>query len=256
MTTLNSKNKNISQRGYNAERFARKILENDGFEIIYDSENLKLERDKKWEIEKPRWEVDDRIQELWDKEAKKLIDLRGSSGLSPKDYHKNKELVKAEREFYEIDAIHHKQLQQRREQFDKISGKLRKKRGTAQSILKDSGKFPEDSETDYGLSSVDYFCKKYGRCFIIDIKHQMNGNGKFQNQFYVTNNEIVNYRILKQGGKLEVKVLILLENDTELKYRIYDWGDFRIPKNFNPHKQVKTSIRLKDGLELDSFKII
>jgi len=54
MVTLNSKNKNISQRGYDAERFARKILENEGFDIIYDPENLKLERDRKWEKRKTK----------------------------------------------------------------------------------------------------------------------------------------------------------------------------------------------------------
>jgi len=166
-------------------------------------------------------------------------------------------LVKAEREFYEIDAIYHKQLQQRREQYDKISARFRKKRGVAKSILKDLGKFSESSATNYGLSSVDYFCEKNGHYFVIDIKHQMKGKGKFKNQFYVTNNEVLNYNIiLKQAGKLEVKVLILLESETELTYRMYNWDDFRIPPTFNPHKQAKTSIRLKDGLDLDSFKII
>ena len=44
-----------------------------------------------------------------------------------------------------------------------------------------------------------------------------------------------------------------IKKGKETFYRIFDWSDFAVPKKFNPHTQRKTSIRLKDGLKLQTF---
>ena len=101
---------------------------------------------------------------------------------------------------------------------------------------------------------VDVFCKKGKDYYIFDVKHKTFKEDKNPNQFYVTNYEVLNYdRIIKEN-KAKLKIMIIVEKSKESFYKIFDWSDFHIPETFDPHTKMKTSIRLKNGLDLKSFR--
>ena len=65
---------------------------------------------------------------------------------------------------------------------------------------------------------------------------------------------MLNYPRIIKKGKVKLKILIIVDKGNKTFYKIFDWTDFRVPSSFDPHKQKKTSIRLKDGLDLAQFK--
>ena len=61
---------------------------------------------------------------------------------------------------------------------------------------------------------------------------------------------------IQKEKKVKLKIMIIVEKEKKLIYRIFDWSDFTIPITFDPHKKIKTSIRLTDGLDVESFTLI
>ena len=102
---------------------------------------------------------------------------------------------------------------------------------------------------------VDMFCKKGKEYYAFDVKYKtFNKDINQLNKFYVTNNEVLSYnRIQSTKKEVKLKIMIIIKEGKETFYRIFDWSDFAVPKKFNPHTQRKTSIRLKDGLKLQTF---
>jgi len=101
---------------------------------------------------------------------------------------------------------------------------------------------------------VDVFCKKGKDYYIFDVKHKTFKENKNPNRFYVTDYEVLNYAKIIKENKVKLKILIIVEKGKESFYKIFDWCDFLTPKNYNPHKTGKTSIKLKDGLDISRFK--
>ena len=102
-------------------------------------------------------------------------------------------------------------------------------------------------------SYVDYFCKKDGKYFLIDVKHKTFNQDKTMNQFFVTNTEVLNYDRIMKGKMVVAKILIVLEKDHKLFYKMCDWNDFIYSKNYDPHKTRKTIIRLKNGFDISKL---
>ena len=102
---------------------------------------------------------------------------------------------------------------------------------------------------------VDIFCKKGKEYYCFDVKNRnFKENIKQLNQFDMTSFEVFNYdRIQSTKKEVKLKIMIIIKEGKETFYRIFDWSDFAVPKKFNPHTQRKTSIRLKDGLKLQTF---
>lgn len=101
-----------------------------------------------------------------------------------------------------------------------------------------------------GKYTGDILCKM-GQChYIFDVKLKFFKEDKKMNIFYVTNNEILDYNRLTKSGKISVKILINLKTDDGYYYGIFNWSDFKYSKNFNPHKTLKTTIRLENGLDI------
>jgi len=101
---------------------------------------------------------------------------------------------------------------------------------------------------------IDVFCKKDNDYYVFDIKQKTYKENTNLNTFNVTNYEVLNYdRIIKEN-KAKLKIMIIVEKSKESFYKIFDWSDFHIPETFDPHTKMKTSIRLKNGLDLKSFR--
>lgn len=77
--------------------------------------------------------------------------------------------------------------------------------------------------------------------------------GKNLNVFDVTNNEILDYNHLTKTKKIPVKIMINLKKEDGYYYGIYDWKDFTYSKNYDPKKSRKTTVRLKDGLDISKL---
>jgi len=109
---------------------------------------------------------------------------------------------------------------------------------------------------EFGHSSVigDILCRKEGKGYLFDVKLKMFKENKNLNQFGVTDNEVLNYDHLTKSGKVPVKILINLKKDDGYYYGIFDWSEFKYSKNYDPHKTMKTSIRLKDGFDVSKLK--
>jgi len=257
MPSGNPNLRNVSERGYQIERFASKILELEGFKIISEPENEK-QRLKKLE--------NDKDKKLF--EESKILKILGKSIIPKINEIDWKEFMArdAKSEF----SFFSKMDKQTK---TKILKYLIKRKPVAWIILNDKyivGSMQEIEKLRkqnpryqghgyWGVSAfntpsyVDYFCEKDGKYFLIDVKHKTFNQDKTMNQFSVTNTEVLNYDRIMKEKKVVVKILIVLEKDHELFYKIYDWNDFTHSKSFDPHKTRKTTVRLKDGFDTKSL---
>jgi len=265
MTSGNPNLRNDSKRGYEIELLAGDLLKSNGYEILYDPERMQrqLQADKESGI-------DPVIKKKWNKASEKYRNAR--KGIPITKWNSIPRIKKAKDEFYKIDSLHHKEL----ERMYKESHNMEKKLDFISSIIGKSlmpkknyeewKKIFDESnaknrthfkvEDFFQHTYIDYFCKKGKNYYIFDIKHKTFKENTDSNRFYVTNYEVLNYNKIQHEKKVKLKILIIVEKDHKLSYRIFDWTDFIVPQSFDPHKKVKTSIRLKDGLDLDSFEII
>ena len=122
--------------------------------------------------------------------------------------------------------------------------------------LKHINFFDKKLQTDYkkivGKYTGDLLCKIGKQYYLFDVKLKIFKDGNM-NIFYVTNNEVLDYDRLTKTGKIPVKILINLKKDDEYYYGIFDWSDFKYPKNYNPRKTWKTTIRLENGLDISKL---
>jgi len=102
-----------------------------------------------------------------------------------------------------------------------------------------------------GYTYLDYLCRKNKEYFIIDVKFKDKDSTSL-NRFYVTNREVLNYNRLQKEGIVKVMILPIIGKRKKFQYSIFNWNDFIIPKTFDPHKKLKTTIRLKN-FDLDNF---
>ena len=261
----------IFQKGYDAEILAFDILEKNGYDIIYAPEKEKRER----QMNSEKFEGVE-IGKLMDKISEKFLKAR--EGYSPNQWDSIEKIKKIKDEFYKVDAIHHRFLEEK----GKIRSFIIKKIGksTMPEInrklwIKNSEdqRDSEDPNTDYyiegfyqheidmlksgkspfELTYVDIFCKKGKEYYVFDIKHKTFKENKNLNSFNVTNYEVLNYNRIQEQEKPKVKILIILDNNGKYSYRIFDWGDFIYSKNYDPHKTPKTSIRLKNGFDISKL---
>jgi len=204
-----------TQKGYQAELFADKILESKGFEILIQPKN-----EERWGLRLPR-----RYRVFHLRTGKThLVQTRPATT-------KQKEIMKTRTTYL-------------------------KKLGNTVYPKKNSGRSEIYEDGITTPTYVDYFCKKKDKFYLVDIKHKTYKENRNLNQFYVTDLEVLNYERIKREDKIEIKIMIILEKGNNKSFRIYDWDDFRIPLTYNPQKSHQTSIRLKDGLDLDSLEII
>ena len=89
--------------------------------------------------------------------------------------------------------------------------------------------------------SVDILCKKGKQGYLFDIKMKLYKENKNLNTFSVTDNEVLNYDHLTKTKKIVVKIMINLKKDDGYYYGIFDWSDFKYPKNYDPNKTKKTT---------------
>lgn len=270
----------FSQKGYDAEILALDILEKQGYEIIYAPEKLKRNN---------IFVVDAKIKKMFEDASKKLLDARKKYN-APADHHtknisdKVRKIMKKESdEFYKVDKIHHKALNEVYEKKNKIISLMMQNVG--KSIMPEIDKnawikFHEekrDSEdptsityiegyhqqcidslksgkSHFELSYVDIFCKKGTNYYVFDVKHKTFNEKKNPNQFGVTNYEVLNYARIVKENKIKLRILIIAEKGKKSLYKMFEWSDFTYSKNFNPHKTKKTFIRLKEDLDLSKFQ--
>ena len=303
--------RNVSERGYQIERFASKILESEGFKIISEPENEK----QRLKQNDPRRNIRKKINELefcneWREETKHGHILhRDFRKLTPEQ--KN-ELARLKQTQEKLQNDKDKKLREE-SKILKILGKLTipkinetdwkefmirdakseysffskmdeqtktkileyliKRKpvawiklnnkhivGGIQEIEKLRKQNPQNQGHGYwGVgdfhppSYIDYFCKRDGKYFLIDVKHKTFNQNKTMNQFSVTNTEVLNYDRIMKGKMVVVKILIVLEKDHKLFYKMCDWNDFTRSKNYDPHKTRKTIIRLKDGFDISKL---
>lgn len=102
----------------------------------------------------------------------------------------------------------------------------------------------------------DYFCKKEGRYFVIDVKNKQLSNDRTKRYFYVTKNEIRDYDRLEDDGYCEVKILAVVKQAELFLYKFFNWHDFIIPEGFFRGKYGNTvRVKLKKDFDLSEFKI-
>jgi len=111
----------------------------------------------------------------------------------------------------------------------------------------------EEHYRKIGGYTGDILCRKGNQNYVFDVKLKFFKEGKNMNVFYVTDNEVLDYDQLMKSGKALVKILINLKKNDVYYYGIFDWSDFTYPKNYDPHKSRKTTIRLEDGLDISKL---
>lgn len=312
MVSGNPNIRNVSERGYQIERFASKILESEGFKIISQPENEK----QRLKQNDPRRNIRKKINELeycneWKEETKHGHILhRDFRKLTPEQKNELARLKQTQKKLEndkdkklreeskilkilgkstvpKINEIDWKEFMARDAKSEysffskmdeqtktKISEYLIKRKPVAWIILNNKyivGGIQEIEKLrkqnpryqghgywgvgDFHTPSyVDYFCKRDGKYFLIDVKYKTFNQDKTMNQFSVTNTEVLNYDRIIKGKKVVVKILIVLEKDHKLFYKIYDWNDFTHSKNYDPHKTRKTTIKLKNGFDISKLK--
>jgi len=94
----------------------------------------------------------------------------------------------------------------------------------------------ESLQKKLGLNGVlsDYLCKKGKLYFLFEIKYKIWKEGR--RHFNSSERQIWEYDRVQKRGKVQVKVLTIIEKDQKLSYHIYDWDDF---------EKTKTTIKLK-----------
>lgn len=253
----------VSQKGYDAEILAWDILEKQGYDIIYAPEKLKREK-KSTSLEE--WiELQHKLEELgygvyWS-EKKKLYTnkdkriLKKSKDLNLTKSQKNN-LSNLINQWEKWNNKRNEYSEERRKIKEILNDKI------GESIMPKINKKEWENVLKTKIKGslfhhtfVDVFCKKGKEYYIFDVKHKTFNEKKNPNQFYVTNYEVLNYARIIKENKVKLKILIIVDKGEQSFYKIFDWIDFNIPTSFDPHEKRKTSIRLKDGLDLDKFKV-
>ena len=88
--------------------------------------------------------------------------------------------------------------------------------------------------TRLNFTIYDYLCKKGRQYFLFEIKYKIWKEGR--PHFNSSERQIWQYNRIQNLGRVQVKVLTIIEKDQKLSYHIYDWSDF---------DQTKTTLRLK-----------
>jgi len=261
MTKGNPDIKNYSQIGYDAEITALYILENEGYKIICAPEKTKRE----YQVKRKEFHNTE-IYKKHSKVSDKLIELRKKHN-APIDHHsKNisndvkRIMKKARDEFYKIDEVYSKELHKLFEWREKKSNVKILDEKLGESLMPQINKKEWEqflkTSIDGSLfhhSFVDIFCKKGNDYYVFDIKHKTYKENTNLNTVYVTNYEVLNYDRIVKENKVKLKIMIIIRKQKKSVYKIFDWSDFRIPKTFDPHTKRKTSIHLKNGLNMDIF---
>jgi len=142
--------------------------------------------------------------------------------------------------------------------YNRIIGKLEKSQRSLEQQVKHHQEmlkeFPNNVFRESTRTVGDILCEKEGKGYLFDVKLKFFKENKNLNVFSVTDNEVLNYDQLTKSGKVSVKILINLKKDDGYYYGIFDWKDFTYSKNYDPQKTAKTTIRLKDGLDISKLK--
>jgi hypothetical protein len=217
-------------RAFKVEESAWKILEHEGYVILYQ----------------PRNEIEKRAPRQWD-QIHKTMKLLGKT-LIPKVSQETRireQLDTAERwmkEGVKLTTIY-------MSEGVKLPERLMKR-------LTGEGVRVKISTPLVPPSYIDYFCKKGKSYFLIDVKHKTYSSSPRLNRFRFTNFEVLNYSRIEQEGKVKVKILVVLERERRFYYKMFDWRDFVISSNYDPHKIIKADARLREGLNVELFKEI
>ncbi len=75
---------------------------------------------------------------------------------------------------------------------------------------------------NYGL--YDCLCKKGKQYFLFEIKYKIWNEGR--PNFGSSERQIWHYNRIQKLGRVQVKVLTIIEKDQKLSHNIYDWDDF------------------------------
>ena len=163
-------------------------------------------------------------------------------------------------EFYKIDKIRSKELHKLFEWHEKKRNVKILDEKLGESLMPQINKkeWEEFLKTNiegslFHHTFVDVFCKKGNDYYVFDIKHKTYKENTNLNAFTVTNYEVLNYDRIVKENKVKMKIMIIVGKQKKSVYKIFDWTDFQIPKTFDPHTKMKTSIHLKNGLNMDVF---
>ena len=277
MVSGNPNIRNDSQEGYDAEILAVKILEKNGFEIIYAPELEKRTPNPDFLSLKELVELQHKLEKygygVYHAEKKKIYTMRDKEILKKfKDVKMNKLQEQKLQNLINKWKSNNTKLESQYAKENEIKNLLKQLIG--KSIMPEINKkewtevaqrVKIESFKEYYLNKlkndelfentfVDVFCKKGGMHYIFDVKHKTFKENTNLNRFYVTNYEVLNYNKIKNKKKLKLKIMIFVEKGKKLMYKIFDWSDFLVPSSFNPNTKFKTSMRLKNGLDLQSFK--
>jgi len=253
----------VFERGFEIELLAGEILKSVGYEVLYEPQRM----GKQFQIDRKAG-IDPIIEKKWNAVAKKFRKAR--EGVSHVKWDKIPRIKKAKEEFYKIDALHHKEFERMYKEADNGKKKIELITSIIGKSLMPQQKYEVHKKSDDGFNAkfkthfktedsfqhtyVDYFCKKDDSYFIFDIKHKTYKENTNLNRFSVTDYEVLNYNRIVKEGKAEVKIMIVLEKNKKLSYKIFDWEDFVYSENYDPNKTSKTSIRLKVGFDINRFK--
>jgi len=98
--------------------------------------------------------------------------------------------------------------------------------------------------TRANFTIYDYLCKKGKQYFLFEIKYKIGKEGR--PNFNSSERQIWQYNRIQKLGRVQVKVLTIIEKDQKLSYHIYNWNDF---------EKTKTTIKLKDRESIFSFLV-
>lgn len=224
----------ISRKGYVTERFAQKILEHEGFEVIFAVEN---EKTKLRSVGILLDDVEDRMDKL-------QYSGRITQQISEEEYR----IIHIPRKMTEDEKNELNDLEKKRKKIEKEYDLASNRyRGQKKKVEKIIGK---NILTLY----LDYFCKRKGKYYVIDIKRKEYKPNKNLNNFYFTHNELERYDKIESGQKAQVEIMIILAKEKQIFYRRYGWKRFSIPKKRDPKKEYSQSLTLKNGFDVSKLK--
>ena len=274
MTKGNPDLQHYSQKGYDAEITALYILKNEGYEILYAPEKSKRERIK-IETERKEMGLEKKLEsfgycsEFVDKNKKVHRGTDKKELIKFKEKHLNSKQKNEVMLLIQKWEQNYKQFRTQIEKKEEVMEILTKIIGDSvvPKISEEDHKrmIEEEKESDwkkffketFEMTSqhtfVDIFCKKGNDYYIFDIKHKTYKENTNLNAFAVTNYEVLNYDRIVKENKVKMKIMIIVGKQKKSVYKIFDWTDFQIPKTFDPHTKMKTSIHLKNGLNMDVF---
>jgi len=106
---------------------------------------------------------------------------------------------------------------------------------------------------EYGVNhyavSYDYLCRKGNQYFVFEVKYKIWKEGRLH--FHSSEGQIGMYDEVQKKGRVQVKVLTIVEKDKKLSYNIYDWNDFEKAKTiFTLKKRSPIKIKNKNPIKL------